>query len=78
VRFELLRAAREEDDVRAFLRKRLRARQPEPGRGAADERGPPAQSEIHGATLSAEAALAVDQTGSGTSAVSAIGSSTAA
>src|SRR5437762_3094140 len=43
--------AREEDNVGALLRKRLGAREPEPGRGAADERGAPPQSEIHGRTL---------------------------
>ena len=53
VRLELLPPAREEHDVRALLRKRLGTREPEPGRGAADERGAPAQSEIHVATLSA-------------------------
>ncbi len=53
VLLELVGAAREEDDVRALLRERLGAREPEPGRGAADERGAPAQSEIHGGTLTA-------------------------
>ena len=59
VLLELVGAAREEDDVRALLRERLGAREPEPGRGAADERGAPAQPEIHAARLTAKDAFAV-------------------
>ena len=60
VPIELVGAAREENDVRAFLRQRLGTSEPEPGRRAADERGAALQSEIHGGTLTTEATLTVE------------------
>src|SRR5207253_6967306 len=47
VLLELLGAPGKEDDVRSLLSQCLGAREAEAGRGAADERGAPAQSEIH-------------------------------